>query len=214
MPKESVLDIKFLYSPEELTFLKSHLLKNYMISVPHVKEEQYTLVLEFYLDQNGLFTLDKAFVNEVYLEDKTITVGTTGGQTPTTQTKEGETTPQTTTPTPEVKQEQKIEKVKKERKTNCIIKLVNCTYGINPSLMTSLIEKETKQENEDLNLKYVKDKRNELETFMYTTKENLTSSLKGFADDKEVETLLGLMNKTEDWIYHNLEETYVKQKNC
>jgi len=216
IPKDSILDIKFFYSQEELTFLKHNLLKNYMISIPHVKEEQYTLVMEFYLDQNGLFALDKAFINEVYYEDKVIPVAsntstTTTNPTPTTGTTGTTPTPNTTT-TNEIKQEEKIEKIKKDRQTNCIIKLVSCSYGINSSLLTTMIQKEATYENEDKNLKYVKDKRNELETFMYTTKEYLTNILKPFTDEKETENLLSIMAKAEDWIYNNQEETYVKAK--
>ena len=211
IPKETVLDMKFYYSNEEITFLKQNLLskkffnilENYMISIPQVKEEQYTLVMEFYLDQNGLFNLDKAFISETYLEDKVIPVTTASSTTTNTTTTETKT---------EEKKEEKIEKVKKERKTNCIIKLVTCTYGNNPSALTSMIQKEATNENEDKNLKYVKDKRNELETFMYTIKENFTGSLQGFADEKEVENLLNIMKNTEDWIYNNAEDTYVKPK--
>ena len=189
-----------------------------MISVPQVKEEQYSLVMEFYLDQNCLFTLDKAFINEIYFEDKVITTSTSSSTT-TPSTTTTTTPPNTTTTTPptetkpaEVKPEEKIEKVKKERRTNCIIKLVNCTYGVNPSLLTSMIQRESAQENEDKNLIYAKEKRNELETFMYTTKENLTTILVGFYDVKEAENLNTLMAQTENWMYNNVEETYLKEK--
>jgi heat shock protein 4 len=211
IPKETVLDLKFFYSQEEVTFLKNNLLKNYMISIPQVKEEQYTLVMEFYLDQNCLFTLDKAFINEVYYEDKVIPVTTTPTTTTTTPNTTTENTT-TTTPTTETKPEEKVEKIKKERKTNCIIKLVNCTYGNNPSLLTSLIQREQTQENDDKTIKYVKDKRNELETFMYSTREKLQNGLNGFFDEKEAEILIKIMANTEEWMYNNLEETYVKEK--
>ena len=36
-----------------------------MISLPHVKEELWTFVLQFYLDASGLPHLDKASINEV-----------------------------------------------------------------------------------------------------------------------------------------------------
>jgi hypothetical protein len=144
-------------------------------------------------------------VNEIYYEDKP--VATTTPTNTTTQPAEGTAT---TTPTTETKTEP--EKVKKERRTNCIIKLVHCTYGINPNVLTQMIQRETTQENEDKTLKYVKDKRNELETFMYTTKENLTSSLQGFFEEKDAENLIQIFNKTEDWMYNNIEETYVKEK--
>jgi hypothetical protein len=166
--------------------------------------------MEFYLDQNNLFNLDKAFINEVYYEDK-VAQPTTNANTTNTNTSATTTTPNTNT-TPETNAEEKTEKVKKERRTNCIIKLVSCNYGNSPNSLTAMTQRETSQENEDKNIKYIKDKRNELETFMYTTRENLTSSLQGFFDEKEAESLNSIMVKTEEWMYNNVEETYIKEK--
>lgn len=87
-----------------------------MISLPHVKEEQWTFVLQFYLDANGLPLLDKASINEVYYEDAPSTT---------------KTTPAETKPAGENEQtDKKVEKVKKERSTLGIIKLVECIYGL------------------------------------------------------------------------------------
>jgi len=154
--------------------------------------------LEFYLDQNNLFNLDKAFINEVYYEDKVVQPTTSANNT--------------TTPTNTTAENTTEEKVKKERKTNCIIKLISCSYGNSPNNLTAMIQREASQENEDKNIKYIKDKRNELETFMYTTKENLSSSLQGFYDEKESENLNTIMLKAEEWLYNNVEETYIKEK--
>lgn len=216
IPKDAVINVNFLYNKDEVTFMKNTLLskhnltlEHYMITIPQVKEEQYTLVMEFYLDQNNLFVLDKAFINEVYYEDKpaTTTTPTTNTTGTTTQTPppEGTTQPTETKPA-------EPEKVKKERRTNCIIKLATCTYGNSQTVLTQMVTRETNQENLDKNLKYVKDKRNELETFIYTTREYLGTSLQGFYDQKEAEDLLAIFNKTEEWMYNNVEETYVKEK--
>lgn len=157
--------------------------------------------MEFYLDQNNLFNLDKAFINEVYYEEKVVQ-----------QTTGANTTNNTTAPNNTTSENSTEEKVKKERKTNCIIKLVSCNYGNSPTNLTAMIQREASQENEDKNIKYIKDKRNELETFMYTTRENLSSSLLGFYDEKECENLNSIMSKTEEWLYNNVEETYIKEK--
>ena len=91
-----------------------------MVSLPHVKEEQWTFVLQFYLDANGLPHLDKASINEVYYEDAPSTTKTTPSETkPTGETEK--TAEQT---------DKKVEKVKKERSTLGIIKLVECIYGL------------------------------------------------------------------------------------
>ena len=92
-----------------------------MISLPHVKEELWTFVLQFYLDANGLPHLDKASINEVYYEDAPSTSKTT---TP-AETKQADGTEKTVEQT-----EKKVEKVKKERSTLGIIKLVESLYGL------------------------------------------------------------------------------------
>jgi len=91
-----------------------------MISLPHVKEEQWTFVLQFYLDVNGLPHLDKASINEVYYEDAPSTTKTTPVETK--PAGENEKTAEQT--------DKKVEKVKKERSTLGIIKLVECIYGL------------------------------------------------------------------------------------
>ena len=43
-----------------------------MVSIPDVQEDEYTLAMEFYLDQNGQFSLDKAILVVSYYEDKVV----------------------------------------------------------------------------------------------------------------------------------------------
>lgn len=96
-----------------------------MVSLPHVKEEQWTFILQFYLDANGIPHLDKASINEVYYEDAPSTTKTTP-PTENASTKPAEGT--------EAKpEEKKVEKVKKERSTLGIIKIVECLYGLSQS---------------------------------------------------------------------------------
>jgi len=87
-------------------------------------------------------------------------------------------------------EEKKVEKIKKERKTNCTIKLDSCSYGHDDASLTSMIQREATQEHEDKNLKYVQEKRNEIETFIYMTKEKLTTDLELYVDINESEKLL------------------------
>jgi hypothetical protein len=106
-----------------------------MVSIPNVQEDQYTLAMEFYLDQNGLFSLDKAVLIVTYFEDKVIPVTSTSKDS----TKDtannnpqdaGKDANMESEKSGEKKEEEKkVEKVKKERKTNCLIKLVSCAYG-------------------------------------------------------------------------------------
>ena len=183
-----------------------------MISIPHVKEEQYTLLTEFYLDQNGLFSVDKAVIIENYFEDKIIPPTTTVKKDTTQDTKDAnkDNKMETDTPVEEKKEEAKIEKVKKERRTNCIIKLVSSSYGHDTATMANFIQREANQEKDDLTLKYTKDKRNEIESFIYSTKEKLQNELLPYSDKTEAESVLKILIDSETWLYNNHDETYNK----
>lgn len=219
IPKNNVLDMKFHYSLEELPYLKQSLLsknsiivENYMVSIPNVQEDQYTLAMEFYLDQNGLFSLDKAVLIVTYLEDKVIPANSSSKDTATNNPQDaGKDTNMESEKTGEKKdEEKKVEKIKKERKTNCLIKLVSCAYGHDSSTMANWIQREAVQEREDLTLKYCKDRRNEIETFIYTTKEKLNNELQPYSDQTETATILKILQDTETWLYNNHEETLNK----
>jgi hypothetical protein len=125
IPKQDLINLKFYYISDEAPFMTNTLLKTYAVTIPHLKEEQYTLVLQFYMDSSGIPHLDKAFVNETYYEDapvkKTATTTTT---TNTTENKDS--TENKDTPT----EEKKPEKIKKDRTLNCIIKVVECLFGL------------------------------------------------------------------------------------
>ena len=187
-----------------------------MVSIPNVQEDQYTLAMEFYLDQNGLFSLDKAVLIVTYYEDKVINASSTTTKDPSkeatanSQDAGKDTTMETEKPAEKKEDEKKVEKVKKERKTNCLIKLVSCAYGHDSSTMANWIQREANQEREDLTLKYCKDKRNEIETFIYTTKEKLNHELQPYADQSEKASILKILQDTETWLYNNHEETLNK----
>lgn len=130
VPKQDVLQLRIFYNNDEITFLNNNLLSKYfisnlletfMVSLPHVKEEQWTFILQFYLDANGLPHLDKASINEIYYEDAPSTTKTTAPAENNTKPAEG------TEAKPE---EKKVEKAKKERSTLGMIKLVECLYGL------------------------------------------------------------------------------------
>ena len=229
IPKDHVIDIKFHYSLDEIPFLKQSLLsknflilEKYMVTIPNIQEEEYTLAMEFYLDPNGLFSLDKAIIFSTYFEDKIIPTTSNSKDSDkvnstTTQDIGKDSNLQTDQSSKDEKKEEekkeeekKVEKIKKEKKTNCIIKLVSCSYGHNSSVMANWIQREANQEREDLTLKYAKDKRNEIETFIYTTKEKLNNDLKCYVTTGEIENILKIMQETENWLYNNYEETLNK----
>lgn len=75
-------------------------------------------MLQFYLDNSGLPHLDKASVNESYLED--------APAKPVTKPAEGK---------EEVKKEEAPAKVKKERNTLCMVKIFEILYGLPQSVL-------------------------------------------------------------------------------
>ena len=172
-----------------------------MVSIPHVKEEQWVFALQFFLDQNGLPHLDKATINEVYYEDAPVKPTTTTAPPSTTENKEG------VKAEPE---EKKVEKIKKERSTVCIIKIVECFFGLHQSILDSTTQKEASQETEDRSLNQAINKRNEIENFIYSTRSKLDGDMGQFVSSEEKETLLSLMQKMEDWLYSGDEEVYNK----
>ena len=175
-----------------------------MASIPHVKEEQWTFALQFYLDQNGLPHLDKASINEVYYEE--VPVKPTAAPTPTPTTTEGEKTATTETK-PE---EKKTDKVKKERSTLCIVKMIECLIGLPQTILDTVTSKEANQENEDRLLTMAINKRNEVENFIYSTRSKFDGELGAYVTSEEKEVLLAMMQKVEDWFYSGDEEVYNK----
>jgi hypothetical protein len=204
-----VIQLRFFYSNEEHGFLNNNLLSTYMVSIPHVKEEQWTFALQFYLDQNGLPHLDKASINEAYYEEVPVKTPTTTTPTnpPTENKTEGQTENAPEQPKPE---EKKTEKVKKEKSTLCIVKLVECLFGLPQSVLDQITQKEANQENDDRLLTAAINKRNEVENFIYSTRSKLEGEMGSFVTNEEKELLLSLMQKMEDWLYSGDEEVYNK----
>jgi hypothetical protein len=87
--------------------------------MPHVKEEQYTLVLHFILDSSGIPHLDKANVLEVYYEE------------PKEDKKDDK--------KEEKKDEKPDEKNKKERSTVCIVKTSESTFGLPQNILDVIL---------------------------------------------------------------------------
>ena len=83
--------------------------------MPHVKEEQYTLVIHFVLDSSGVPHLDKANVLEFYYEE--------AKQEKKEEKKEDN------------KESKSEEKVKKERSTVCIVKTSESMFGLPQNIL-------------------------------------------------------------------------------
>jgi hypothetical protein len=99
-----------------------------MVSIPHVKEEQYQFVVQFLLDICSIPHVDKANINEVYTEEVPVKATAPVVNTDNKDAK-----------APEGQAEApKTEKVKKERSHVCILKISECTYG-NPQSVLDVI---------------------------------------------------------------------------
>ena len=100
-----------------------------MVSIPHVKEEQYQFVVQFLLDICSIPHVDKANINEVYYEEvpvkATAPAANTENKDPKAQEGQAEQKPEAP----------KTEKVKKERSHVCMLKISECTYGNSQSVL-------------------------------------------------------------------------------
>jgi hypothetical protein len=199
-PKQDVLTLKFMYNPDEAQYIKNTLLNSYMVSLAKIEEEQWTFALQFYLDHNGIPSLDKASINSIYYEDAPATATPTTS-TPTTQTEEKKDNSQT---------EKKAEKVKKEKQHTCIIKLFECNFGLPQDYLNNIIQREATQENDDRLLTLAINKRNEIENFIYSTRSRLDGELAPYVLPEEKDKLIVLMNEMEHWLYSGSEDVYLK----
>jgi molecular chaperone DnaK (HSP70) len=200
-PKQETLTLKLMYSTDEAPYLKNNLLNIYWVSLAKVEEEQWTFALQFYLDNNGLPSLDKASINSVYYEDAPATTTQTSSSAPSTQTEEKKDPPQP---------EKKVEKVKKEKQHTCIIKLFECHFGLPQEYLNKIIQREASQENDDRLFTLAINKRNEIENFIYSTRTRLDGELVPYVLPEEKERLTILMNEMEQWLYSGSEDVYLK----
>ena len=73
-----------------------------------------------------------------------------------------------------------------------------------------ITQKEANQENEDRIFTLAINKRNEIENFIYSTREKLSGDLGTYVSPSDIELLLQLMQTMEDWLYSGDENVYVK----
>jgi molecular chaperone DnaK (HSP70) len=184
LPKLETVNLKFYYNKEELPYLTESLLESCMVSVPQVKEEQYSFVIHFYLDSSGIPHLDKATINEFYYEEVK--------HDKKEEKKEGE------------------DKSKKEKSTICSIKIAECNFGVPQNVLDNFVQKEANQEIEDRQHVFAVNKRNEIENFIYTTRMKLENELIGYISNEEKDLLVNLMARAEEWFYSGDEAIYNK----
>jgi len=217
LPKQNMLEMKLMYNKDEPN-IKDALLKTYQIVLPQKMDEQFTFSLQFLQDSNGLPHIDKASIIEVKWEEKEVVTSKADAkkdaksgdkkEVPKEDAKNDTNMKDATAP--EKKEEKKTEKVKTETSQACQIKLIEIKYGIDQLCLDNVIKNEGVLENDDRLLNYAFDKRNDMETYIYTTKEKLEDVLAPYIDGKDREALMQVMNEIKQWFESEAPEITVK----
>jgi hypothetical protein len=181
--------MKLGYLQSEVPFMKDSHIRSYNILLPKINTEKFELILHFVIDHNGIPSIDKANVNEIWFEDAA----------PQQNQKEEKKDEKM-----EVDQEQK--QVKKEKSLLVSLSLVEQKFGLNRNILEHTIQRESRWENEDLSLRAAHNKRNEIEQFIYSTQQKLDDALKEHITSQEKDVLVKLMNEVNDWFYSELPE--------
>lgn len=188
MPPESVINIKLSYLPEEAPHMKNPIIQAYEIHLPKVNSEKFEFVLHFVMDQNGVPFIERGNLNEVWFEDAPVDKNVDGKEK--TDNKDNK-----------MDVEHEPKKIKKEKSHQCIINITEQNYSLSRNIVDKCIEKEKLMEQDDLALRAVQHKRNEIEQFIYKTREKLDQDLANFILPNEKPALIEEMNKVEEWLY-------------
>lgn len=193
LPKDSTVRINLSYKPQEVNYLKNPLIASYSITLPcAIESDEYELVLNFYLNEFGIPTIEKACLIE-HLKDNQLNHGGKDIL---------------------VKQRKYSDACNSNRsgKKEHICKILSeFTYGLKKEILDENIQKERIQEEGDLQLLSARSKRNEIEQFIYNTRSKIDTDLKPYLkDSEERESLLNLMTEIEEWLYSNEDQAECK----
>merc|ERR1711968_416111 len=150
----------------------------------------------FNLDRNGCVYVTSAEMMEPIVEEATLPEakakeGAEVKEGDAKETKEGEGKGDEATPPPPPK--------KKFSKTPLTIERV--TFGLDKQQIKDAKELEAAMANEDRLITETADKRNELESYIYSMRDKLIGEYKKFAAESEVSSLNASLLETEDWLY-------------
>jgi heat shock protein 4 len=96
--------------------------------------------------------------------------------------------------------EGKIDPSKKRfKKTD--LQVVTETPGLTPTEVKAALELEAQMAFEDKLITETADKRNELESYIYSMRDKIDGALKAYGSAKEKDTLKALLTSAEDWLY-------------
>lgn len=188
LPNDPILNFKLCYDLEEISHLKNNNIRTYSVIIPKINTEKFEFVMNFSIDNNGIPSIDKATINEFTFEDVVENVDV--------KSKDKEDKSKM-----DIDSEAVTKKVKKEKAICCVVNLVEQVFGLNREVLEYTIDRENKQEKDDIDLKNVHAKRNEIEQFIYNTRNKLDDHLKPYIHNNEKTTLEKLMNDLENWFY-------------
>lgn len=188
VPNEKMLNLKLLYVYDELPHMKNHVINSYEIHLPPVNQEKFDFVLHFSMDINGMPFIDKVNITEYWFEEVAVEVK-----------KDDKNNEKKEDGKMEVEQETK--KVRKENINPCIINIIEQNYGLSRNILDNLISIEQFQEKEDQELSLVHSKRNEIEQFIYKTRDKLEHDLNDYVLKDELPILVEEMDMITKWFY-------------
>ena len=183
VPNEPILTMKLGYIPEEVPFMKNHYIRTYNIILPKFNTEKFELVLHFVVDTNGIPSIDKATLNEIWYEE---------APADKKEEKKEEN---------KMDVDQEVKQIKRERAVMVSLNLVEQNFGLNRNSFDFALQRERQQEKDDIDLKIAHTKRNEIEQFIYNTRQKLDDVLKDYITAEEKPVLLKSMEEMENWFY-------------
>ena len=212
-PRQDIIPLKLYYDKEELPWMPNTLLKGFNVEMPKNIGEKFTFALQFILDLNCLPALSKASIDEVYYEEVPVKVAEAPKkeEPKKEEKKEEEKSEEKKEPEkPKEAEKPKTEKVKKEKSTNCTLNTVDTLYGTTQGILDQFLQLEVTQETDDKVFHIASHKKNELEQFIYNTREKFNHNFKDYVTPEEKDALTKLMDALLEWLYSDDEQLYNK----
>ena len=222
-PKKEVIPLRFCYINKEVQWMENLLLKGYQVTMPKKTEEKFKFTLTFELDINGLPKLSAAVINEEYYEEvpikkeekkeekKDANAGNSSAEGD-KKTEQSNTEEQKDDKDKEVKKDEtpKTQKVKRERNNVLHFDNTDTLFGTPQGILNQYLQREVTQENDDRVYHVASAKRNELEQYIYNTRDKLSNVLKPHVLPNEQQTLSKHMDVLLDWLYSGDEDVFNK----
>lgn len=192
--KTNDFSVTLTYDEPSTTFLptgESKFLSKFTIKVPSSivnLSNPGDIRVTWNLDKNGFVYVQNAQLLEEVINDPTTT-------TPPTTTANGEENKESTTTTEGKENENK----KRFKKTD--LEVITETTGLSKEAIKEALELEASMFNEDRLITETADKRNELESYIYNTRDKLDGELKEYSNKDEKDKLKSLLTESEDWLY-------------